>query len=89
MKQSANGQSAAKLEWRIIEECPCYAVSNTGLVKNLRTNQVLKLNRRARYYTAALQMGGVRKNRYVHRLVAVAFVPNPDNLPYVNHINFN
>ena len=30
---------------------------------------------------------GQRKNRSIHRLVAQTFIPNPDNLPQVNHIN--
>ena len=31
----------------------------------------------------------LRQNKYVHRLVAEAWIPNPKNLPYVNHINAN
>lgn len=87
MQQSENGQSAAKLEWRIIDECSIYEISNTGLVRNTKTNRILKYGNKKRYYTVALHQDGERKDRYVHRLVAQAFLPNPNNLPYVNHLD--
>jgi len=34
-----------------------------------------------------LKINGIYKNTKVHILVAQAFIPNPDNKPYVNHIN--
>ena len=37
------------------------------------------------YQTLQLFKNNKAKNEYVHRLVAMAFIPNPDNLPQVNH----
>lgn len=39
------------------------------------------------YHRVQLSKLGVSVDRYIHRLVAEAFIPNPDKLPYVNHIN--
>lgn len=41
------------------------------------------------YYGVVLCRNKVNKQAYVHRLVAEAFIPNPDNLPEVNHIDEN
>ena len=37
------------------------------------------------YKTVDLTKDGVTKRKYVHRLVAEAFIQNPDNLPFINH----
>ena len=37
------------------------------------------------YYKVGLWINGKSKRCFVHRLVAEAFIPNPDNLPPVNH----
>ena len=59
-----------------------YQISNTGKVKGLKRNKILKpILQRSGYYYVDLQ----RKRRLVHRLVAEAFIDNPDNLPEVNH----
>ena len=39
------------------------------------------------YLMVQLYKNGVRKNKLIHRLVAEAFIPNPNNLPEVNHID--
>lgn len=89
MEQSENRQSAAKLEWRTIAENTSYMVSNSGLVKSLKTNKILKFGNRSRYYTVSLSENGKMVTRYVHRLVALAFIPNPYNKRYVNHLDHN
>lgn len=38
------------------------------------------------YYHLRLSKDGVGKDASIHRLVAIAFIPNPDNLPEVNHL---
>lgn len=47
------------------------------------------LDRRGRYYLIKLSKNGVQYHKIVHRLVAETFIPNPDNLPEVNHINYD
>ena len=39
------------------------------------------------YLSVALRMNGVQKRINVHKLVAEAFIPNPENLPCIDHIN--
>ena len=51
-------------------------------VSGKQMKQCLKNNG---YKSVSLTKGGVTKAFYVHRLVAEAFIPNPDNLPMVNH----
>ena len=66
-----------------------YQVSNLGRVKSLRRNIISK-NRIARgYERVVLCINNSPKNYSVHRLVATAFIPNPDNLPQVNHKDEN
>ena len=63
-----------------------YEISNTGQIKSVRTGRILKqrLNRNG-YCQVDLCKDGAQKTFRVHRLVAYAFIPNPNNLPEVNH----
>ena len=66
-----------------------YAVSNQGRVYSLKTCKILKLGTLpAGYKQVTLSRpGGKQRRRYVHRLMAQAFLPNPENLPLVRHLN--
>ena len=63
-----------------------YEVSNMGNVRNVRRNTLLRLSKDCYGYTqVSLYKNSIRTGLRVHRLVAQAFLSNPDNLPQVNH----
>ena len=64
-----------------------YEVSNMGRVRNAQTNRVLSPGISQGYYYVALYCHGQRHNKQVHRLVAEAFLDNPENHPIINHKN--
>lgn len=70
-----------------------YQVSNIGEVYSLKSNIILKQYLRGRenrlYYYVSLSKNGKHKQYKVSRLVAITFLPNPDNLPVVNHKDEN
>ena len=76
-------------EWKnVIGYEGLYEVSNKGNVRNVRRNTLLKLSKnRYGYIQVYLYKNGIRTVFRVHRLVAEAFIPNPDNLPQINHKN--
>ena len=82
-------------EWRPIEGYEYYEVSNLGRVRSWIDNRwrirstpkVLSLHRLTKGYlgVSLSSAPNISKTVKVHRLVAKAFIPNPDNLPMVNH----
>lgn len=68
-----------------------YQVSNLGKVRNSRTGRILKsrTGNKYKYQHVNLCENGKTKTFLVHRLVATSFIPNPDNLPVVNHKDEN
>lgn len=67
-----------------------YAITSDGEVLSTRYNRTLKPRpTEDGYLQVVLCVRGDQKPFYVHRLVAQAFVPNPEGLPEVNHIDEN
>ena len=76
------------VSWKRVIEFPQYEVSNTGLVRKGAKIKKCRINSHG-YPSAVLYENGRKKNVPVHRLVAIAFISNPDNLPQVNHKDEN
>ena len=69
-----------------------YEVSNYGRVKSLKRNTAHErikspIKDRDGYLIVCFNKNGKQSNKRIHRLVAEAFIPNPNNLPQVNHKN--
>ena len=67
-----------------------YFVNENGEVFSVKKTKTIKLCQwlgTTGYYKVSLHKGNKRCERYVHRLVAEAFVANPDHLPQVMHKN--
>lgn len=81
--------SAITCNWRDTHIFPDqYEVSDDGAVRSKRAGKILKpANDKYGYLYYVLCVNGERKTVKAHRLVATAFVPNPDNKPAVDHIN--
>lgn len=86
-------------EWKPIPNYDgLYYVSNLGHILSCHNNRWGRDSKRnilwgwkgRHYLTTILCKGGTeRKTYYIHRLVAEAFIPNPNNLPEVNHKDGN
>lgn len=89
-------------EWRNIANYDFYQISNKGNVKSLERTVITKngikktfkgkiikplLNKYTGYLSIGLHSEGKSATKPIHKLVAEAFIPNPDNKPCVDHIN--
>ena len=77
--------------WKDIKDYEgLYQVSNLGRVKRITTGRVLKPLKHANgYLMVKLSKNSIVYTKTVHRLVAEAFIPNPEHKPEINHIDEN
>ena len=76
-----------------IEEFPGYYVCENGTIWSNKSGQMRELStwhgKNNEYKMVGLMKNGKRYRMLVHRLVAQAFIPNPNKLPVVNHKDAN
>lgn len=88
--------------WCLIDNLDHYYISNLGRIKvenhiylnggkkYLCKEKILKTQKNKKGYSViSLAKSTTYCTRLVHRVVAIAFIPNPENKPQVNHINSN
>ncbi len=77
--------------WKQIPDYPHYYASTDGEIYSEKTGKILKPSlSKFGYLRVTLRKNKREKHKImVHRLVALAFIENPDKLPQVNHINEN
>ena len=73
-------------QWKTIQEFPKYEISSLGRVRRGENILHLCLSTRG-YFVVCLCNQDGHKNKTVHRLLALAFLPNPENKPCIDHIN--
>ncbi|QHJ78708.1 MAG: hypothetical protein [Bacteriophage sp.] len=80
------------MNWNKIDEFPNYEVSEMGQIRNSKGKILKTFTQNSGYEVVSFPKPIVKRSSYkrtVHRLVALSYLPNPDNLPQVNHKDGN
>ena len=71
-------------DWVIIEDFPNYSICKDGVIMNNESGHILNPRINSDGYLRVKLSG---KIKLLHRLLALAFIPNPDNKSVIDHIN--
>ena len=74
--------------YKQIKDYENYSISNYGRIRNDKTGRILKSGKGGRgYFQVVLHKNGIGKTQKIHRLVALAFIPNMFGKRTINHID--
>ena len=88
-KTSKPLKKSKPVEWRSIPDWTKYQASTDGEIRNFWTEKILKKQINGEYYNVTLSGDGEKELYLVHRLVALTYLGNHNNLPAIDHINNN
>lgn len=75
-----------------IKGFPGYYINRNGEVWSMKQERPLLLKQnidRKGYLRVGLYKGAAIKLKFIHQLIAIAFIPNPEDKPHINHIDCN
>tara|TARA_R110001592_G_scaffold247202_1_gene509270 strand:+ start:286 stop:741 length:456 start_codon:yes stop_codon:yes gene_type:complete len=72
-----------------ITDFPNYIIFKDGSVYNINGRKLKHTLHSNGYNHVCLRNNPIQKNKTIHRLLALCYIPNPFNLPFVDHINRN
>ena len=85
-----NQQPSNKTEWKTVKECDKYEVNNKGEIRHKKRKQILSPRKNSGGYGyVCFIIEGQRKNFAIHRIVASAFLPNPNGYTEINHKDYD
>lgn len=85
-----NQQPSNKTEWRQVKEHPNYEVNQFGEIRHKKRKQILKpRSNNGGYQYVNFKVDGKNTNFAVHRIVANAFIPNPNGYTEINHKDYD
>jgi hypothetical protein len=74
-------------EWKEVPGYPGYKASNLGNIRGIQNRNIGTRVGNCPYKMVSMNIDGRHRMVLAHRLVALAFIPNPENLPQVHHMN--
>jgi hypothetical protein len=80
-----------EIKWKSLDffELPDYEISSIGTIRNIKYNVPIDVRYGNGYNRFYITINGIRERLKISTLVAMAFIPNPDNKPIVDHIDRN
>jgi len=76
-------------KWMPVHNFSNYKISSFGVTINVKTGKVIKPIKSNGYLLIKFYRDGKRSTRHLHRVLAIHFIPNPDNKPFINHKDGN